>query len=267
MIAAGILRAGVRRRQREAAAKLQRDAEENHLKREQEHKKATEDARLRAMRTQQTNSLNQGDLISPNASEEPCSANDAPRNQVEVQSCEARRLVATLQDGTGVVGFSARPMLSLSGTFAPGPCADTLLITFCERPPAIEDADAIRYALRCLSLLAARTAAIDGACARAAARGDAPPAELVCPITLCVMRDPVVAADGHAYERAAISEWLSRRRSSPLSNCAMPSLRLSPHAALRRSIERWAQDTLDAAAAAPAAPSPAAQPKPPVTAA
>ncbi len=29
-----------------------------------------------------------------------------------------------------------------------------------------------------------------------------------CPITLVLMRDPVVAADGHTYERAAIATWI-----------------------------------------------------------
>lgn len=32
-----------------------------------------------------------------------------------------------------------------------------------------------------------------------------------CPITHRVMRDPVVAADGHCYERSAISAWFARR--------------------------------------------------------
>ena len=34
--------------------------------------------------------------------------------------------------------------------------------------------------------------------------GDEPP-ELLCPITLSMMGDPVVANDGHSYERAAIA--------------------------------------------------------------
>jgi hypothetical protein len=175
-------------------------------------------------------------------------------DQYEVQSCEARRLFAALDESiTGVLRFSARPLLLLSGTFEAGPSADTVWITFGERPSDIGDADAIRFALRCLSLLAARRSAIDIACARAAAHGDAPPPEIVCPISLCVMRDPVVAADGHTYECAAIAEWLSRRRASPLTNCAMESLCLTPNDALRRSIDRWARETLAAAPAVSAA--------------
>jgi hypothetical protein len=29
----------------------------------------------------------------------------------------------------------------------------------------------------------------------------------VCPITSCVMTDPVTALDGHTYERSAIERW------------------------------------------------------------
>jgi hypothetical protein len=34
--------------------------------------------------------------------------------------------------------------------------------------------------------------------------------EIICPITLKIMTDPVIAADGHTYERSAISEWIER---------------------------------------------------------
>ena len=34
------------------------------------------------------------------------------------------------------------------------------------------------------------------------------PNELICPITMELMTEPVIAADGHSYEKAAIEEWL-----------------------------------------------------------
>jgi hypothetical protein len=49
--------------------------------------------------------------------------------------------------------------------------------------------------------------ALAGAAA-AAAEDDATPDDFVCPIQLERMRDPVLAADGHSYERAAIEAWL-----------------------------------------------------------
>lgn len=43
-------------------------------------------------------------------------------------------------------------------------------------------------------------------------RSIAPPRELVCPITQEVLKDPVVAADGHTYERASLLTWYSMGR-------------------------------------------------------
>jgi len=33
--------------------------------------------------------------------------------------------------------------------------------------------------------------------------------EFLCPITVNLLRDPVVAADGHTYERQALEMWIS----------------------------------------------------------
>ena len=163
----------------------------------------------------------------------------------------------------GVVHFSARPLAALSGSFTTGSGTDSIRIAFTERPPAASDTDALRLALRCLALLAARAAAIE----RAGARAEPPP-DFLCPITLAVMRDPAAAADGHTYERSAITEWLAQRRSSPLTNCPVSTSRLEADDALRRRIDRWVRETLGpdaltAAPAAPAAPEPARRAPPP----
>jgi SUMO ligase MMS21 Smc5/6 complex component len=34
--------------------------------------------------------------------------------------------------------------------------------------------------------------------------------EIICPITLKMMVEPMSAADGHTYERSAICEWIER---------------------------------------------------------
>jgi len=39
-----------------------------------------------------------------------------------------------------------------------------------------------------------------------------------CPITHCVMVDPVVAGDNNTYERRAISRWFKRKKTYPLTN-------------------------------------------------
>ena len=54
------------------------------------------------------------------------------------------------------------------------------------------------------------------------------PHELLCPISHEIMSDPVLAADGHAYERSYIEEWLSRQRTSPLTGEPLPTTNLLP---------------------------------------
>eukprot|EP00887_Chlorella_sp_A99_P003286 scaffold9.g3286.t1 len=63
--------------------------------------------------------------------------------------------------------------------------------------------------------------------------------ELVCPITHEPMREPVVAADGRTYERAAIEVWIARERAagraptSPMTGEPLEHLQLAPNHALR----------------------------------
>ena len=53
---------------------------------------------------------------------------------------------------------------------------------------------------------------------------------LRCPITQNVMRNPVICADGHSYDRHAIEEWLQRHQAhptSPLTNEVLPHTNVS----------------------------------------
>ena len=45
--------------------------------------------------------------------------------------------------------------------------------------------------------------------------GGDPPKDLLCPLTLDLFEDPVVAVDGHTYERAAIEKWFQSKTTSP----------------------------------------------------
>ncbi len=77
------------------------------------------------------------------------------------------------------------------------------------------------------------------------------PGAFVCPITLRVMEWPVVCADGHSYEEAAIRTWLdvcvsppSPRPAprSPMTNEPLESTVLVPNIALRRAIAEWLEE-------------------------
>ena len=59
----------------------------------------------------------------------------------------------------------------------------------------------------------------------------------LCPITQGVMSDPVVALDGHTYERRAIEQWFSQGRlTSPVTNLRLNTTTLVPNHALRGAI-------------------------------
>ncbi len=61
---------------------------------------------------------------------------------------------------------------------------------------------------------------------------------LQCPLTMEVMRDPVMAADGQTYERVEIEKWFEKgNRTSPLTGAELPSTVLMPNIALRKAIE------------------------------
>ncbi|CAF5121291.1 unnamed protein product, partial [Rotaria sp. Silwood1] len=40
---------------------------------------------------------------------------------------------------------------------------------------------------------------------------------LVCPITFTLFCDPVVAEDGHTYERQAVIDWIQQNSTRPLT--------------------------------------------------
>ena len=65
------------------------------------------------------------------------------------------------------------------------------------------------------------------------------PPELLCPITLTLMADPVTTVDGMTYERYAIETWLQANNTSPLTGEPLPVKLLVPNTALRSQIQRY----------------------------
>ena len=60
----------------------------------------------------------------------------------------------------------------------------------------------------------------------------------LCPISLEVMEDPVIAADGHSYERSDIEAWFNRGNdTSPKTGGALPHQFLTPNHNLRSAIQ------------------------------
>lgn len=61
-------------------------------------------------------------------------------------------------------------------------------------------------------------------------------ARLICPITHSPMIDPVATADGHTYERYAITQWLETHDTSPLTGLELPTKVLTADLELRGAV-------------------------------
>lgn len=72
---------------------------------------------------------------------------------------------------------------------------------------------------------------------------DAPP-EFMCPITMSIMRDPVIMPDGQTYERSAIESALKVNPISPLTREPMDMNQARTNYALKTLIDKYIQDHL-----------------------
>ena len=61
----------------------------------------------------------------------------------------------------------------------------------------------------------------------------------ICPITFDLFRDPVVAEDGHTYEREAITKWISEHGTSPLTREPLTVEALRPNRTLKKSVNEF----------------------------
>ncbi len=68
------------------------------------------------------------------------------------------------------------------------------------------------------------------------------PSEYLCPISRCLLKEPVVTADGNTYELQLISEWFrdQKQDTSPSTNLRLPTKTLVPNHALASLIRHWA---------------------------
>lgn len=54
-----------------------------------------------------------------------------------------------------------------------------------------------------------------------------------------IMEDPVLACDGHHYDRASIAVWLLDHSTSPLTNLEFATRELYGDVALQNEIREW----------------------------
>eukprot|EP00879_Flechtneria_rotunda_P019313 GHRR01020284.1.p1 GENE.GHRR01020284.1~~GHRR01020284.1.p1 ORF type:complete len:476 (+),score=221.78 GHRR01020284.1:157-1584(+) len=70
---------------------------------------------------------------------------------------------------------------------------------------------------------------------------DEVPLEFTCPITTCIMTDPMIIHEtGHSYEHDAIEDWFNAgHRICPKTGTALKRLNISPNHALKAAIRTW----------------------------
>ena len=52
------------------------------------------------------------------------------------------------------------------------------------------------------------------------------------------MRDPIIAADGHTYERIAMQKWLLQHNVSPVTGVQLRHTRLIPNVLIRGVLQK-----------------------------
>ncbi len=68
------------------------------------------------------------------------------------------------------------------------------------------------------------------------------PEYFLCPITQELMEDPVIAADGHSYDRKAITKWLQGHHTSPLTNQKLDHKMITQNFALKKTINAFKEN-------------------------
>jgi len=68
--------------------------------------------------------------------------------------------------------------------------------------------------------------------------GDDIPPDFVCPLSLSIMKEPVMASDGHTYEKDKIQTWTLQKKISPISRAELLP-HFFPNLLLKNKIDDW----------------------------
>eukprot|EP00823_Brevimastigomonas_motovehiculus_P004822 TRINITY_DN329_c0_g2_i1.p1 TRINITY_DN329_c0_g2~~TRINITY_DN329_c0_g2_i1.p1 ORF type:complete len:1132 (+),score=310.68 TRINITY_DN329_c0_g2_i1:61-3456(+) len=68
------------------------------------------------------------------------------------------------------------------------------------------------------------------------------PQDLICPITMEIFSDPVLAPSGKTYERAAILDCIQRTNADPFSGKLLSEKMLKPNDKVKAAVDKWKKD-------------------------
>ncbi len=65
------------------------------------------------------------------------------------------------------------------------------------------------------------------------------PNEFLCPISLNIMKNPVISIYGHTYEKKKIIRWIKKKHKCPMTNRPLYEYQLIPNIALKNIIDKF----------------------------
>jgi hypothetical protein len=67
------------------------------------------------------------------------------------------------------------------------------------------------------------------------------PENFKCPITLEIMKEPVMTSDGQSYEKKDILNWLEKNNTSPLTGVILQNKQIIDNFALKKIINDYVE--------------------------
>jgi hypothetical protein len=68
------------------------------------------------------------------------------------------------------------------------------------------------------------------------------PQEFICPISMDIMKNPVICEDGYSYDKTNILNWLKTSSTSPMTREKMSLERILPNESLKNAIDKWTKE-------------------------
>ena len=137
--------------------------------------------------------------------------------------------IAYVQNASDNVVTQTPTYIKIRDVFSPMPCDIATVLSKClrvtpeDRPEVQEIFDVLQTAVLQAKV---QEGSIDERC----------PRSFICPLSIAVMKHPVICADGYSYERSAILSYMRRCRNSPVTGQELANHTLTNNAWLSRAI-------------------------------
>ncbi|KAJ7297499.1 hypothetical protein O6H91_19G024100 [Diphasiastrum complanatum] len=166
---------------------------------------------------------------------------DEVREQVELVHAQLKRAKSRLESPNLELYLDAMTILSQKDEFGTD---STVLRRFAEKMDLRTTADLKQESHALQNLLTSKFAKDQRSSEARIEKPNSPnvPNDFRCPISLELMKDPVIVATGQTYERACIQKWLDTgHRTCPKTQQVLRHIILTPNYVLRSLIGQWCE--------------------------